>query len=322
MRRRPPRESCAGADQSGEPTTAFAGDARSDDETLPLIHAPNTGGVAGTHARPAGLTRLTLSGRDAPGYRIMRRIGRGGMASVYLARREEDDQEITLKAVFLKSDDSAGQLRRFMREYTALERLSHRHVIGVFERAFASDFAYIAMEYFPAGDLAARLRDAIEPREALSYTRQLALGLGAAHRAGIVHRDVKPGNVLFRDDGSLALCDFGIARVPRLGFIPKSTENSHGTPRYMSPEQFMDHDGDERSDLYSLGVVLFQMLTGTSPFVSGSLTGLAHAHVHEAIPRLPPSLSHLQPLLDGLLAKSPDDRFQRAEELVEALADL
>lgn len=256
---------------------------------------------------------------EVPGYRIVRQLGEGGMATVYLARREEDDLEVTLKVLFLGAVEDPDLLQRFMREHSALRQLHHPHVVQIHERGFASDFAYIAMEYFPAGDLSMRVQHSIEAARALSYARQLALGLGAAHAMGIVHRDVKPGNVLFRHDDTLALTDFGIVKFLQRGPTQTETGSLVGTPRYMSPEQILGRALDIRTDLYALGVVLFEMLTGAIPFSATSIGGLAHAHVHQPIPRLVGDLARWQPLIDGLLAKNPDERFQGADEVVEAI---
>jgi DNA-binding response OmpR family regulator len=256
---------------------------------------------------------------QVPGYRLVRRVARGGMATVFLAERLEDRLPVILKVLFTEGDNANVQLKRFMREYKLIGYLQHPHVARIYERAFATHFAYIAMEYFPSGDLAERIPLGVSQTNALAYVRQIADGLKTVHGHGIVHLDLKPGNILFRDDDSLALTDFGIAREFRLDDSFAEDDAILGTPYYMSPEQVTGTAVDERSDLYSLGVILFEMLTGRKPYEGDNIAMLVHAHIHERVPRLPQPFANLQPFLDGLLAKDPDERFQRVDELLAAL---
>jgi serine/threonine protein kinase len=172
------------------------------------------------------------------------------------------------------------------------------------------------MEYFPGGDLRSRMREPLPWRVALGYLRQLAAALGALHEIAVLHRDVKPGNVLLRDDGSLAFIDFGLAR--QLGLESDITGEGaiFGTPHYMSPEQGHGQPLDERSDLYSLGVVLHEMLTGRKPYVAETPLAVIYHHANTAIPQLPGPAAHLQPLLEALLAKRPTERPASAAEIV------
>jgi serine/threonine-protein kinase PpkA len=178
------------------------------------------------------------------------------------------------------------------------------------------------MEYFPGGDLRSRMREAMPWAEALGYLRQLAAALGALHAIGVLHRDVKPGNVLLRDDGSLAFIDFGLAR--QLGLESEITGNGaiFGTPHYMSPEQGHGLPLDERSDLYSLGVMLHEMLTGQKPFVAETPLAVIYMHASAPVPRLSTDVQHLQPLLDVLLAKKAADRPSSAEDIVARIDEL
>ena len=256
---------------------------------------------------------------QVPGYRLVRRVARGGMATVFLAERLEDRLPVILKVLFTEGDNANVHLKRFMREYKLIGYLQHRHVARIYERAFATQFAYIAMEYFPSGDLAERIPLGVSLSNAIAYVRQIADGLRTVHGHGIVHLDLKPGNILFRDDDSLALTDFGIAREFRLDDSFAEDDAILGTPYYMSPEQVTGTAVDERSDLYSVGVILFEMLTGRKPYEGDNIAMLVHAHMHEQVPRLPQQFAKVQPLLDGLLAKDPDERFQRVDELVAAL---
>jgi eukaryotic-like serine/threonine-protein kinase len=254
---------------------------------------------------------------EVPGYKLLKVIGQGGMSSVVLAERLEDKLQVVLKVMFTRGMSDPTALKRFMQEYNLLSNVNHPHVVRIYERAFAADFAYIAMEYFPAGDLAARIREGIRPAEALEYLRQMASGLGAVHELSIVHRDIKPGNILFKEDGSLTITDFGVAKHISDEYEDITVNNMVvGTPYYISPEQGSGMKVDQRSDLYSLGVIFYQMLTGKRPYTGNSVSDLLRAHITDPVPRLPDYLIKYQPLIDGLLAKDPDDRFQNVRELL------
>lgn len=269
--------------------------------------------VPSTHHTPAN-EALAL---EIPGYKLVREIGRGGMSTIVLAERLEDNVHVVLKIMFTQGMEDPTALKRFMLEYNLLSNVNHPHVVRIYERAFAADFAYIAMEYFPAGDLAARIKEGIRPAEGLEYLRQMASGLGAVHELDIVHRDIKPGNILFKDDGSLTITDFGVAKQGDQDMEDITVNNMVvGTPYYISPEQGSGMKVDQRSDLYSLGVIFFQMMTGKRPFSGNSVSELLRAHVVEPIPQLPGYLSKYQPLINGLLAKDPDERFQNSRELL------
>lgn len=256
-------------------------------------------------------------GLEIPGYRLLREIGRGGMSTVVLGERLEDNVHVVLKILFTQGMEEPTALKRFMLEYNLLSNVNHPHVVRIYERAFAADFSYIAMEYFPAGDLAARIKEGIRPAEALEYLRQMASGLGAVHELEIIHRDIKPGNILFKEDGSLTITDFGVAKQGNQDMEDITVNNMVvGTPYYISPEQGSGMKVDHRSDLYSLGVIFYQMLTGKRPFTGHSVSELLRAHVIEPIPQLPDYLSRYQPLVEGLLAKDPDERFQSSRELL------
>lgn len=251
-----------------------------------------------------------------PGYTIVRELAKGGMSTVLLAKSDEDDSMVVLKVMFLTGEEDQQSLKRFIQEYNLISNLVHPHVIRIFERAFASDFAYIAMEYLPHGDLSSRIREGIAPNDALEYLHQIAMGLEAAHKLNIVHRDLKPGNILFNEDNTLVITDFGAAKV-----LDETTDITIGdavvgTPYYISPEQGSGGTIDNRSDLYSLGVIFYEMLTGSRPYKAGSIAQLIHAHINSPIPQFQDKFSIYQPLIDGLLAKDPNERFQKASELI------
>ena len=255
-----------------------------------------------------------------PGYFVEKKIGEGGMAAIYLAEREEDQAKVVLKVLSLEGEKNTSLLRRFIREYKFIARIDHPNIVQIHERAFASDFAYIAMEYFPYGDLVERLKEDLDTKTALSFLKQIAAGLGAAHAQGIVHRDMKPTNILFRTRDVLAITDFGIAKAVesenRMRDELTMVSELVGTLYYVSPEQIEGAKADKRSDIYSLGIIMYKILTGEHPFAGNTPMEVFSGHLYGAIPRLPEKFSNLQPILDGLLAKDPDERFQDTEEVV------
>jgi FixJ family two-component response regulator len=255
-----------------------------------------------------------------PGYRTLRMIGAGGMAKVYLAEREHDGLQLVLKVIDPDLRGDATFLKRFVREYKLIAAIENEHVARIFDQGFAGAQAYIAMEYLSGGTLAARIHEGMTSLVALRITSQIARALDAVHAHGVVHRDLKPQNIMFRDNGRPVIVDFGLARD--LG--DESSLTRHGevlaTPRYMSPEQCMGKTVDRRSDLYSLGAIFYEMLTGEKIFGSETPAGLMYLHVHGELPQLPSRLAGYQPILVRLLAKNPDDRFQTARELFANIA--
>jgi serine/threonine protein kinase len=258
------------------------------------------------------------------GHRCLRRLAIGGSSSVFLAQCERSGQQRVLKIFRQVPDVVEGSttFERFLREYELVAHLDHPNIARIFDIGVADDHLFLAMEYFPGGDLRTRMREPLPWRAALGYLRQLAGALGALHEIGVLHRDVKPGNVLLRGDGSLALIDFGLARQLGLESDITGLGAIFGTPHYMSPEQGHGLPLDERSDLYSLGVVLHEMLLGAKPYVAETPLAVIYHHANAPIPRLPTALAHLQPLLDALLAKKATDRPGSALEIVNRIDDL
>jgi len=255
-----------------------------------------------------------------PGYSIQKEIAKGGMSTVLLAKRLEDDLDVVLKILYTKGLEDSSGLKRFIQEYDLISAMDHPHIIRIYERAFASEFAYIALEYLPQGDLSKRISEGISTETAMSYLRQIALGLGAIHKLNIIHRDLKPGNILFHDDGTLAITDFGAAKIISDKMMDITMKNMVvGTPYYMSPEQCTGKKIDRRSDIYSLGVLFYQMLTAKNLFTANSITKLIQSHINDPIPELPANLTNYQPLIEGMLAKDPDERFQTVDELIAGI---
>ena len=280
---------------------------------------PTFGGTTSKHRR--GQRSAEDIEFEVPGYYIEKKIGEGGMASIYLAERDEDQLKVVLKVLTLKEKGDSTLLRRFMREYKLIAQVQHPNIVQIHERAFASNFAYIAMEYFSYGTLTERL-DKLDTKSAIDFLHQITEGLGAAHAKGIVHRDMKPANILFRAPDNLAITDFGIAKITEEDSqVKQLTMDGQlmGTLYYISPEQIEGDEADQRSDLYSLGIIMYKMLTGKHPYVGATPTEVFQGHLTAPIPLLPDEFQSLQPLLNGLLAKDPDERFQTTDELLMGL---
>ncbi len=242
------------------------------------------------------------------------------MATVYLAVQESVDREVALKVMSpaLLADPNFGE--RFLREAKIAARLHHRHVVGVHDVGRVGDYHYIAMEYLAGGPVLSKDGDARPVTFALRVIREIALAINYAQLKGFIHRDIKPDNILLRDDGSSVLTDFGIARANDSSTRMTRTGAVVGTPHYMSPEQARGKPIDGRSDLYSLGVVLYEMLVGRVPYHADDSLAVGIMHITQPVPRLPEPLAVLQPLVDSLLAKEPEQRFQTGEEAAVAIA--
>ena len=255
-----------------------------------------------------------------PGIKVLRLIGEGGMARVYLASREGDDVPLVVKILRREVLKNRTALQRFMEEYALVERIQSRHVARIYDHGQSEDHAYLVMEFFEGGDLMKRLGgEALAPAEALRVFRELMFALGDIHEKGILHRDLKPQNLMFREDGTLAILDFGIAK--QIDAIDRTKEGEVlGTPRYMSPEQVQGRALDLRTDIYSAGVLLYQMLTGQHLFEGETAVEVALHHLNTPPPALPEELQIYQRLLDKLLEKDREARFRNADEVIGFLA--
>jgi len=255
-----------------------------------------------------------------PGIRVLRLIGEGGMSRVYLASREKDDEPLVVKILRTEVTDDKLALDRFMEEYSLAERIRSRHVAKIHGHGVSEGHAYLVMEFFDGGDLNKRLGGKpAPPSEALRIFRELMFALGDIHECGVLHRDLKPQNLMFRSDGSLAIVDFGIAK-----HIDSVDRTSHGevlgTPRYMSPEQVRGMALDLRTDIYSAGVLLYQMLSGKHLFDAPTAIEVALQHLNKPPPALPEALAAYQRLVDKLVEKDRDARFRNADEVIGFLA--
>ena len=256
-------------------------------------------------------------------YRIVALLGQGGMSDVYRAEDERLGREVALKAVPPEFARYPDRVKRFEREVRAAAQLTHTNIVTVHEFGKSEGQLFYTMALMTGGDLKARIRDNPEGMpvaEARAVAATMAKALDYAHQRGFVHRDVKPENILFGEDGTPRLTDFGIARVMAEETRMTETGRGIGSPRYMSPEQARGQAVDGRSDLYSLGVVFYEMLTGQVPFDAADTFAVGLRHINDPVPRLPQKVAAWQPVLDRALAKSPEDRYASAGELAEVLA--
>jgi tRNA A-37 threonylcarbamoyl transferase component Bud32 len=258
------------------------------------------------------------------GHRCIRQIGSGGMCTIYLAESERAGALVVLK-VFSQVPDVSERIvtfDRFLQEYEIVAGLKHRNIVSIYDLGVADDHAYIAMEHFPAGDLRQRMKTPLNPAMALEFVEQIASALEAIHSVGVLHRDLKPANVMLRTDDSLCLIDFGLAKANETDIELTGTREIFGTPYYMSPEQGHAEEIDARSDLYSLGVMYYEMLTGQKPYTGATAMEVIYKHKRADIPEIAPKFAQFSGILHRLLAKAPADRYQSAGELLGAIAAL
>lgn len=255
------------------------------------------------------------------GFRLIDKIAVSEHSAVYLAQRESNDRKVVLKVLRQLPDmsDGIGAFDRFLQEYELIAGLDHPNIVRIYDLGVGDDHAHIAMEYLSGGDLRKKMNRGITTEIAVDYTKQIASALARIHSFGITHRDLKPGNIMLRDDGTLALIDFGLAKRMRLEQEITGSGQIFGTPYYMSPEQGHADEVDARSDIYSLGVIFHEMLTGDKPYQGSNAMGIIYKHTKAPIPLLRPRLSQYQAVLNLLLAKKPEDRLQSADEILEWL---
>ena len=256
-----------------------------------------------------------------PGYTIRKSIGESEKAMVYLATSAALGIDVALK-VSKSEQDEANERQFLAREHAAISAIHHSSIVTIYDYGSHQAREYLAMEYFPRGDLKARLQRGILEADVLRYLEQIARALDVVHQAGIFHRDLKPPNVMLRENDDVVLIDFGLARNMHGNIQSTRKGVLRGSPYYMSPEQALAEELDARTDLYSLGVIFFEMLTGRKPYTGTSAVEVLQQHVNAPLPRLPRQYEHLQALLDGLLAKSPADRLASAAQVVEAVSGL
>jgi tRNA A-37 threonylcarbamoyl transferase component Bud32/ActR/RegA family two-component response regulator len=270
------------------------------------------------HAPPAGAKPLP----HIEGYRLLREVGCGAVSQVYLLAPEAGGKPVIAKVLYEHLVHDSDFLERFLREYQIVGRIRSRHVAEVFGYGFSDNSAYILMEYLPGGDVRAYFTgNYVDQVRILRIFRQVLTALKDIHAAGVVHRDLKPHNVMFREDQSLAMVDFGIAKVAEL---PSITVEGMllGTPVYMSPEAIRGQPADPRSDLYSAGIMLYRMLAKQPPFTGDSAAEIIEQHLNAAPPPLPRAYDEFQPLIDALLAKDAEARPASAEATLKLIDQL
>ena len=283
-----------------------------------LAHSKRVRG--GARSADGALPRSGAAMRDLiPRYRILKTIGESEKAVVYLATSLELKRDVALKVSTVVADD-ANEPQVLAREREALAAIRHPAIVEIHDYGSRAGHEYLAMDYFSRGDLKARLRQGVSEEDALRYVGEIAAALRVVHDAGIVHRDLKPANVMLRENDAIVLIDFGLAR--QLGGNLKSTRTGvlRGSPYYMSPEQAMGEELDARSDLYSLGVIYYELLTGKRPYAGQSAIEVLEQHVNAPLPRLPQSLVHHDALITRLLAKDRAERTADAHEVMQAIA--
>lgn len=244
------------------------------------------------------------------------------MSTVYLAIQISVGRVVALKVMNPQLNNDPAFSERFQREATIVGQLSHPNIVAIYDIGKHEDLNYIAMDYLPNGSVHDKMSTGLSGEEVLRILREIASALDHAHEKGYIHRDIKPENILFRSDNSAVLSDFGVARG-----VASNSRMTHvgtvvGTPHYMSPEQTKGNNVDGRSDLYSLGVVFYEMLTGSLPYQGDEAVTIALKHISAPIPKLPLQYLTYQKMLDKLLAKDPEQRFQRGRDLIAAIDDL
>ncbi len=264
----------------------------------------------------AGVLPQRLQRDLIPRYVLLDTLGESMRATVYLAHSAAHNRHVALK-VSLPGEDTEPQ---FAREFEAVGSLRHPNVVDIYDYGIHNGREFIAMEYFPCGDLKARLQNPISEDECLAYLQRIAGALSVVHAQGLVHRDLKPPNIMLREGGEIVLIDFGIAKsLGREGGASTRTGVLRGSPYYMSPEQAQGEELDARSDLYSLGVIFYEMLTGMKPYLGPTAVEVLQQHVNGAMPQLEGGYAQYQPLLESLMAKDRNDRFASADALLESL---
>lgn len=252
------------------------------------------------------------------GYEFQRRISMNELSAVYLATELAGDRTVVLKVLRQVPDDHGGEavFDRFLQEYELIAKIDHPNVVNIYDLGIADDHAFIAMEYCSKGSLKLHISRGLKAPHAFDLMRQLAGALGELHGSGITHRDLKPTNIMFREDDQLVLIDFGLAKQAKLQAEITGTGEIFGTPYYMSPEQGHGGEVDARGDIYSLGVIFYEMLTGQKPYDGETAMSVIIQHRQSPVPQLPGALAVYQPGIDRMMAKRPDDRFQTVEELL------
>jgi serine/threonine protein kinase len=283
------------------------------------LRPPRLPKVARPRATKAPRRNFDPSHLDLPQYSLLHKLGDSSRAAVYLAYSATLGRNVALK-ISKPTLESGDDCQEFAREYAAISALQNPAVVDIYDYGFHDGREFIAMEYFPCGDLKSRLQQPITVIESLEYAQRICAALEVVHGAGLVHRDLKPPNVMLREDGSVVLIDFGLAKQLDSAHLNTMAGVLRGSPYYMSPEQAQGLPLDARSDLYSAGVILFEMLTGNKPYLGYTAVEVMQQHVNGRRPALPASCASLEPLLDRMMARDRGERFADAAALHAALS--
>lgn len=260
---------------------------------------------------------------EIPGYKIQKEIGKGGMATVYLAIQESLERSVVLKILDKVHRSASDEMtQRFVDEGRIVASLHHPNIVTIYDIGLADEDLYISMEYVQGGDLKKRMESHVSPKIALDIIAKIGSALDSAHTHNVIHRDVKPANILFRENGTPLLTDFGIAKQTDYDKDLTSTGIFLGSPNYVSPEQADGKNVDGRSDIYSLGCIFYEMLTGYKPYHSDSVIDIVIQHKTSPVPTLPEKFAIYQSLLDRMMAKNLNERFANAQEMLKSIAKL
>ena len=259
---------------------------------------------------------------EVQGFEIKKAIGRGGMGTAYLAIQESLGRRVVLKTMNTHQAEQTDFLERFLNEGRIVAALRHPHIITIFDIGATDDVVYMSMEYIEGGDLKDRIPVGFSAEEALRVVECIASALSYAHGEGVIHRDVKPANILFSSDHTPLLSDFGIAKQTTVDAELTSTGTILGSPFYMSPEQAEGQQVDGRADIYSLGIIFYEMLTGDRPYPGDSAIKIIVQHIQSPIPTLPEQYKSYQQLLNLMIAKNREDRFESAGDVVAYIREM
>lgn len=295
-------------------------------QATPQARQPSSSGAqkaqASKNQAPRNPSATQAPRNQAPrisGYKLKRILGKGGMATVYLAVQESFGREVALKVMAPELVNKRDFAKRFEMEARMVAKLSHPNIVTVYDVGMQDSHFYLAMEYHPNGHLGEQIKKGLTPKQAMHVAKKLADALHFAHENSIVHRDLKPDNVLFSARGVPVITDFGIARDNSADSNLTQIGSTVGTPKYMSPEQAKGQRVDGRSDLYGLGVIIYEMLMGEPPFRADDPVTLAIKHCKDPIPRMPLVYEDYQPLVDKLMSKEAANRYPNGAAVVAAI---
>ena len=263
---------------------------------------------------------LRLPAMHVDGCSIIRKLAENGIVSVFLVQPQGGGPEEVLKTILIDEDKKRPQLQRLVKEYSAIGLLRHPDIAHTFGQGLTETHAYIVQEYCPGGDLRNVIAERMSPDDAMKTLLRIASGVKAAHEKGVVHGDLKPANVMIRADGSLAITDFSVARIVEYAMGEVGTGVMVSSPDYLSPEQVNGLPADAQSDIYTLGLLLHEMLTGQRPYASPDLSKVLIGHINSPVPQLPATLERFQLLLDRMMAKTRNDRFASVQEAITFMA--